>query len=140
MFGTILWAGLMFLIAAVAAGFVLVGCVLLKPTLRAGRDSTSSTAGEITELERVEGDEEVLYYPVFRFRAGGRDIRVRSLIGWGGRTPYRVGQAVTVYFPPERPEEARLSRFEGIGFSLVVLTVGSAFLVASLYELLRLVT
>ena len=139
MIATILWAALMVALAAVAGGAVLVGVLLLKPTIEAGRAATGTAEGSVVEIDRVENEDESLHYPVYRFPAEGGERTVRSVIGWVGRPPYRVGQPVRLFYPPGRPEEARPARYEGISFPLVLLVVGAGFLIATLYELVRMV-
>lgn len=97
--------------------------------------------GVITALDERESastdDTSTLYYPVVRFQtATGQEIVSQSTTG-SRPTPFHVGQAVTIYYDPANPADARIqSAFQlfGIGaafmlFGILFVLIGGALLV-----------
>jgi hypothetical protein len=128
---------LQILIAAVAVPVLGVGMLLLTACLRQGWQATERARATVLGHEIREDEEGTYYTPVARFLAGGTEFLVHGGLAPAGRPPYRVGQEVTVYYPPGQPDKARLGRFEGLWIALVPVVVGAGFLIGAAAEAAR---
>ena len=129
---------MLILIAGVAVPVLGVGVLLLTASLQQGWRATERAKATVVGHETREGDEGTYYTPVAIFLADGREFRVRGGLAPAGRSPYRVGQAVTVYYPPGQPDKALLGRFEGLWLALLPVVVGAGFLFGVAAEVVRL--
>lgn len=74
----------------------------------------------------------VMYFPVIEFFAGTKTIQFTADIGRRGRPMFRTGDKVRIFYCPERPQLARISRYDTsltgglfglIGLGFVVLSI-----------------
>jgi hypothetical protein len=124
----LLW---MIILTLLAVGSVLtlgVGVVVLTACLQQGWRATERATATVVSHEVHEDDEGTYYTPVARFLADGNEWLVKGGLAAACRPAYRVGQEVTVYYPPGQPDQALLGRFEGLRFALLPVVVGAAFL------------
>jgi hypothetical protein len=132
------WVVLLALLGVVAVPLLGVGLFLLTSCLRQGWRSTERAWATVIGHEARQDDENTYYTPVARFLAGGQEFLVRGALAPAGRPPYRLGQEVLVYYPPGRPDQAKLARFEGWWVALVPAGVGAVFLLGVAAEVARL--
>jgi hypothetical protein len=114
------------------------GVILLHAVLREGRQATEHATGVVLGHEASEDEEGVYYTPVVRFTVDGQEFLARGRLAPAGRPPYRVGQPLTVYYPPGRPDQALLQRYEGWWIAAALLLFGAGFLLTLLAEVFRL--
>jgi hypothetical protein len=129
---------MLILIAGVAVSVLGVGVLLLTACLQQGWQATERANATVVGHEISEDDEGTYYTPVVRFLADGKEFLVRGRLAPAGRPPYRVGQAVTVYYPPGQPDKAMLGRFEGLWIALLPVVVGTGFMFGVATEVARL--
>jgi hypothetical protein len=122
------------LAALLGAAALTVGVALLIPTIRFARSATGVAEGTVVGHDREEDHESVYFYPRIAFTANGADWQVRGKLGYAGRPRHRVGARVRVYFPPNDPGAAELSRFGGAWFAAAIAAVGAAFLAGAVRE------
>ncbi len=92
--------------------------------------SELSAVGVVTDhtFRAGHGGSTGVIFPSVRFQtADGRIIEFQN--GVGSNAPPKVGEEVTVYYDPERPEEAKLALGDTFKPNLkVLLVVGAIFL------------
>ena len=98
----------------IAVGFALViAATALTFQTRSFVAGSTATLGRVTAWDyRKSSLRATGFVTVFTFtNAAGRTYTVRS--GWASSRPsHRIGEAVTVLYPPEKPEAARIQSFQ----------------------------
>ena len=92
----------------------------------------TTTGVVIDHRTRRSGGQNMLVFPVVRYQTrDGSEIVFEAPLG--SNIPPAVGEQVTVFYEPERPQEARLSLGSSIRFNpRALLIVGAIFLGAML--------
>jgi hypothetical protein len=79
--------------------------------VRVALEASQHATARIVKIEATELNKfEKAFYPVVEFDFNQKTYVVRSKVGYM-EPPYDCGENVKVWFSPEKPEEARLSRF-----------------------------
>jgi hypothetical protein len=89
----------------------LVGTATLIANVRRGMQSTETAAGTVLRIERSEDSDGVSFRPIVEFQHAGQTVVLDKLSGWPQRPKLAVGESVTVYFPADQPQLARLWRW-----------------------------
>jgi hypothetical protein len=131
------WIGVLILLAALGAGILLIGVLLLDALLRQARAATERAEAVIVGNEAGEDDEAHYFTPVARFRVG-QTYYVRGQLAACGRPLHRVGQRLSVHYPPGEPDRALLYRYEGWWIALLPVFVGGGFLLGVAFEVVKL--
>src|SRR5262245_47668279 len=110
---------------AIVVGLVatVIGVRFLIPAVRFAIAATASATGTVVGDDREEGSESVGYYPRLVFTAGGREWECLRQLGANTPRP-AVGTQVRVYFRPDDPASAQVSRFGDVCGAVVVLVFG----------------
>jgi hypothetical protein len=115
---------------------VVVGVLLLIPTVRFAVAARASADGTVVGYDLSDTPEATWYYPRVEFTAEGREWVVRGVLGHLRPRP-RLGSRLRVYFPPGDPQAAQLGRAGGVWAALGVLAVGVALAAGAVWELVR---
>jgi hypothetical protein len=96
------------------------------------RRSTETAQAEVFKIEEDKSGEEISYRTWARFRWKDEVYQVADC--WG-QTPklHVVGKEVTVYFPPQHPELAMISRWRRALPFFFIGSLGAAGMLAGIY-------
>lgn len=110
--------------------FFIIGFFMYRNQKNKEGKCTAATTGKVVDLERGTRDASELgevpkYYPVFEYSIGGQVYRKVSGIGFN-KPKLNVGQSVTIYYDPERPEKYYAQEYKfGKNVGSIFLWVGS---------------
>ena len=109
--------------------FLLVFTVLYLSQSRKHRVCTGEAAGTVADyLYKSVNGEQRTWRPVFEYHVAGKTIRKQSMFGTTEKR-FQVGQAVTVRYNPENPQEYYVEELESGGqLQKIFLLVGITLL------------
>jgi hypothetical protein len=134
----IVWIILLILLAGLSVVVLGVGILLTSGMLQLASQATERATATIVGNEVSEDSEGQYFTPVARFTVASQNYYVRGGLAAGGRPDHKIGQRLTVYYPPGQPDKALLYRYEGWWIALLPVLVGGGFLLGVINEVVKL--
>jgi len=119
LFGVIL-TGEFLLVAIICAVILCIGSFLVSFPLYKKTTCIQKTIAEVVNLERRYSSGSSVYTPTFSYNANGKRIVVKY--GMADRqSPNKIGDTLTLFYNPSKPESCYLGIFAGGNWAMILL-------------------